>query len=241
MSNRPLTDHLRSLSTPAPYTDAINHPFLQSAGDGTLNHDLLALWLAQDRIYAAHAYPRFIGALIAAIPFSKEDGIDSPTEALKQRILKVLTYSLENIVREVDFFSETAKRWHLDLEGWRERKGTRDYVAEMGSIVRGGRMEDGLVFLWAMEQTYLDAWTFVREKRVTRAADLSPDNSSPLTTFANNWTCSEFMKFVDDLADLVNTLSIDRARAEEIWARTIELEKEFWPSVGEEISMRVSL
>ncbi|KAJ6573899.1 heme oxygenase-like protein [Mycena vulgaris] len=236
MSSGTLTDHLVRLSTPTPYADAINHTFLRSAGEGTLSNALLSLWLSQDRIYAAHAYPRFIGALIASIPFDKSDGLRSEKEAHNQRVLKMLTFALENIVREVGFFVETADAWKLELEGWRERKGTRDYVAEMDRISGGKRLNDGLVFLWAMERVYLDAWTLVREGLQKKA--VSPSDS-PAATFADNWSSPEFVKFVDDLADLVNASDIEWTRAEDIWARVVELEKDFWPSVGEEIHMRI--
>ncbi|KAJ7102535.1 heme oxygenase-like protein [Mycena belliarum] len=235
MSSKTLTDHLVQLATPTPYSDAVNHPFLRSAGDGTLSNGLLSLWLSQDRIYAAHAYPRFIGALIASIPFDKSDGLKSAREAQNQRILKTLTFALENIVTEVGFFSETADTWRMELECWRERKGTRDYVAEMDSISRGKQLDDGLVFLWAMERVYLDAWSFVRAELEERGVG----HDSPAAAFAKNWSSPEFQRFVNDLAGLVNASKIEWERAERIWARVVELEKDFWPSEREESQMRI--
>ncbi|KAJ7171779.1 heme oxygenase-like protein [Mycena crocata] len=237
-SQTTLTDHLFRLSTPTPYADAINHTFLRSAGEGSLSTSLLSLWLSQDRIYAAHAYPRFIGALITAIPFHKSHKLTSVQELHNQRVLKMLIYALENVVREVGFFGESADRWGLELEGWRERKGTRDYVSEMDSVAATKKLNDGLVFLWAMERVYLDAWTFVRAEIEKRTLELSADDS-PAATFADNWSSPEFAKFVDELADLVNVSGIEWTRAEEIWARVVELEKDFWPSEGEEMSMRI--
>ena len=152
-----LTNHLLSLSTSTPYDAAIKHEFLSSAGNGTLGNDRLAFWLAQDRIYAAHAYPRFIGALIANIPYNSLHPIQSTEELLNQRILKTLVFCLENVVREVAFFSETGQTWGLDLHVWKERRETRDYTAEMARITAGTGIEDGLVFLWAMEKV----WFFV--------------------------------------------------------------------------------
>lgn len=147
-----LTAHLVSLSTTPTYSAAIEHPFLISAGNSSLKDSLLALWLSQDRTYAAHAYPRFIGSLIANIPFDASHSLSSSEEALNQRILKVLVYSLDNIVREIEFFKQTAEQWGLDMETWKERKGTRDYTAEMARIAGNRRIEDGLIFLWAMEK-----------------------------------------------------------------------------------------
>lgn len=153
MSSKSLTSHLTSLRTARPYSSATRHPFLTAAGTRTLPAARLSLWLSQDRIYAAHAYPRFIGSLISHIPFSRTHALASVAEARNQSILRTLVYALENIVREVGFFSETAERWGLELEGWQERKGTRDYTAEMVRVVGGGQgIEAGIIFLWAMEK-----------------------------------------------------------------------------------------
>ena len=255
-----LTRHLVSLrSIPRPYSAATEHPFLSAAGLGTLNDSLLALWLSQDRIYAAHAYPRFIGLLISKIPFCSSDALDSREEEENQRVLKILAFSLDNVVREAAFFQETSQRWHLDMECWKERKATRDYTAEMTRVSSYGSLEDGLVFLWAMEQVsgwlfnlqlrgalgfkvsskaYLDAWRHVASLLKNR------ENKSAISSFAENWTSPEFEKFVSELAGLVDGLGIQPGsegwkRAQVIWARIVELEESFWPEEGEELTMRL--
>ncbi|TFY54251.1 hypothetical protein EVG20_g9785 [Dentipellis fragilis] len=236
-----LTKHLYSLSTPRPYSAATEHAFLRSAGDGTLPPTRFALWLAQDRLYAAHAYPRFIGRLISAIPYSGTHVPGSPDEAQNQQILRVLVYCLQNVVREVGFFDDASKELGLDVHGWRERKETRDYTAEMARISTEGSLFDGLVFLWAMEQVYLDAWKFVNSTlRETKAPETYFARS-----FAANWTNAEFVTFVNDLADLVNRFGVQKGseswvRAEQIWARVVELEEAFWPTGGEELTMKAA-
>ena len=147
-----LTAHLLSLSTPRPYSAATEHPFLTAAGLGTLPRPLLSLWLAQDRLYAAHGYPAFIGRALAAVPFSSLDAPDAPRERAHQAIVRALSGALANVVREVGFFGEVAAAHALELGGWRERKATRDYTAEMARVGAEGRIEDAMVFLWAMEQ-----------------------------------------------------------------------------------------
>ena len=136
-----------------PPTHATEHPFLLAAAAGTLHAQDLALWLYQDRIYAAQAYPRFIGSLIAKIPFEHFHDADSPEYSLEQKILELLANALMNIVDEVKFFDETARKYGLELRCWKERKATRDYTAEM--IHMGSPsvpLGEGLVFLWAMER-----------------------------------------------------------------------------------------
>jgi thiaminase len=146
---RSITAHLLSIPTQPTYLSATrSHPFLASAADGTLSNDSLSFWLYQDYIYAAHAYPRFIGSLISHIPFDQPH----PCADHSQTILRILVGALENILLEVDFFKDTAKKWGLNIEMWKERKETRDYTAEMARVATTGRIEEGLIFLWAMEK-----------------------------------------------------------------------------------------
>ena len=152
MSTPSLTSHLYSLSTVRPYSAATEHHFLTAAGKGTLTPEHLALFLSQDRLYAAHAYPRFIGYLLASVPFSSLHRPDSPQEQFNARVVSVANGALANVVREVGFFVETANKYGLDITAWKERKETRDYTAEMIRVGALGRMEDALVFLWAMER-----------------------------------------------------------------------------------------
>ncbi|TVY23160.1 hypothetical protein LHYA1_G008216 [Lachnellula hyalina] len=60
-----LTTHLLHLS-PSSFTCATQTPFLRHAGRGTLPKDVLARWLAQDRLYA-QAYVRFAAGWIGRV------------------------------------------------------------------------------------------------------------------------------------------------------------------------------
>ncbi|EPS95650.1 hypothetical protein FOMPIDRAFT_1038434 [Fomitopsis schrenkii] len=234
-----LTAHLLSLPTPRPYSAATKHSFLTAAGQGTLPPALLSLWLAQDRIYAAHGYPAFIGRVLAAVPFSYLDAPDSQRERKNQEIVRVLSGALANVVREVNFFGEVAAAHGLSVEGWKERKATRDYTAEMARIGAEGRIEDAMVFLWAMEQVYLDAWKYVES---LTPVDPEGGTAPAVKALVDNWTNAEFVGFVDELAHIVNSLGIEPGslawiRAESIWVRVVELEEAFWPVAGEELTM----
>ncbi|GAV99833.1 heme oxygenase-like protein [Lentinula edodes] len=111
----------------------------------------------------------------------------------------------------------------------------------MTRISNDGAVVDGLIFLWAMERVYLDAWTYVRDLTNISAPFIFSSEStltrtnSAILSLSDNWSCPEFVKFVDDLADLVDSLGIqpgsaEWSRAEEVWARVIELEADFWPT-----------
>ncbi|KAF5381386.1 hypothetical protein D9615_008328 [Tricholomella constricta] len=239
-SNASITAYLLSLPNRSSYAKATkDHAFLRSAANGTLTDTLLSLWLSQDRIYAAQAYPRFVGSLISHIPFRHPILVSSTSPDHSQRILKVLVFALENIVREIEFFDNTAKEWSLDLDRWKERKGTRDYTAEMAKVSVTGKIEEGLLFLWAMEKVYLEAWSIVND-----SLSVLEGASPALKAFAVNWSTPEFKAFVDDLALLVDDIYRDLGRdawtvAKDIWQRVTELEEGFWPNAEEEQLIQV--
>ncbi|CAE6403341.1 unnamed protein product [Rhizoctonia solani] len=236
MPSPSITSHLLSQTKSPAYIAATNHPFLEQAGEGTLPASTLAHWLYQDRIYAAHAYPRFVGVLIAKIPFETRDLASfrsevTRAEGVNRQILECLSFSLGNIVQEVKFFESTAGSIEVQNSGEIEveRQETRNYTAEMARVANLGTLEEGLVFLWAMEKMYLDAWTFASQQK-------AQERPSGLNAFITNWTSEAFKKFVDDLEKLVDLLGIEPRsdswrRAEATWNRVVELEKEFWPNV----------
>lgn len=233
-----ITQHLYNLKPQLGKIAATQHEFLTAAGTLSLSSARLALWLCQDHIYAAHAYPRFIGLLISKIPF------DGPAveEELNRETLVLLTTCLEGIIREVAFFEGVAKEWNLGINGWKERKATRDYTAEMARVASVGSLEEGLVFLWAMEQIYLDAWKYVKSL-LPPQSDSEDDTANAIRQLTNNWTTPEFEVFVQKVEVLANRHFAKRhhghshsaVRAmESIWARVVELEEMFWPEDGED-------
>ncbi len=59
-----------------------------------------------------------------------------------------------------------------------------------------------------------------------------------LAVLSDNWSCPEFVEFVDRLKILVDDMGVvpgsaEWKRAEEVFRRTVELEEGFWPSDGE--------
>ncbi|KAJ6138475.1 hypothetical protein N7471_004961 [Penicillium samsonianum] len=114
-SRGPLTAYLLS-STPNALKRATTHPFLASAGRGTLPKAQLSQWLSQDRLYA-QSYIRFIGLLLSKIrlptPNPKSPASHLPTS--EQNAITVLIDALVNIRTELAFFEQTANDYTLDL------------------------------------------------------------------------------------------------------------------------------
>lgn len=93
-------------------------------------------------------------------------------------------------------------------------------------------------------QVYFDAWSYVKNLQQNNLSGLlTKSSTAAIEKFATNWSTPEFGAFVDSLAELVDKLGItpgteEWRRAESVWKRVVELEVEFWPNEGEEISQR---
>jgi thiaminase len=89
---------------------------------------------------------------------------------------------------------------------------------------------------------YIEAWNYVHKLLQEHPADYFVVKSprAAIARFSTNWVSSEYL---DMLASLVNQLDVKPGtdlwrRVEGIWMRVIELEYGFWPTDGEEDSMK---
>jgi thiaminase len=114
-SQGPLTSWLLA-STPQSFKRATTHPFLASAGQGTLPKSTLSQWLSQDRLYA-QSYIRFIGFLLAKIRLPAQAYNPNPNlpQSTDAQAINVLIDALVNIRTELQFFEATAAEYNLDL------------------------------------------------------------------------------------------------------------------------------
>jgi hypothetical protein len=151
--------------------------------------------------------------------------------------LPLLSFSLANIARETEFFKQTADAYRLDLHtgptdallGSYEPL-TKSYVDFLIATAAGGSLEEGLVVLWAMEkvqypvrgeivadlrtQCYLTAWqSALKLMQSSSWATMPNDDMSAtqkaLKVFIDNWTCTEFVGFVDDCTAVVDGLGLE--------------------------------
>lgn len=112
-SQGPLTSWLLA-STPQAFKRATTHPFLASAGQGTLPKSTLSQWLSQDRLYA-QSYIRFIGFLLAKIRLPAQAYNPGYPQSSDAQAVNVLIDALVNIRTELQFFEATAAEYKLDL------------------------------------------------------------------------------------------------------------------------------
>lgn len=233
-------------ATPQEFQAATRHPFLIAAGQGKIPKLQLSRWLSQDRLYA-ETYISFISSLISrvALPYAFVDNKDN---SLRWRIVNLLTSCLQNIHREIQFFTDTAQKYDLTLdEPWEDERDpfgpnevTEQYISLFSSFHLDPQQSllEGLLVLWATEKCYLDAWTYA-SAHLEKSNDKDRDGGALRQEFIPNWSSPEFAKFVDDLAEILDSLA-SRENAlkkvevyKAVWLHVLNIEKGFWPDIGD--------
>ncbi|WVQ73902.1 hypothetical protein IAR50_003483 [Cryptococcus sp. DSM 104548] len=251
MSSQKFTQYLLEKYA-ADFKKATNHPFLEQSGKGTIDTKPLKSWLKQDYLYAYVGYPKFASALLSKLHFPTPL-FSHPTPNLS-KAFAVLSFSLANAKRETGFFVDTAKQHGLDVfsqeandgaeEGGKGLLGeynevTRAYVDFLQATGALGSVEEGFVVIWTMEIAYLTAWqyakTFHKDLAAADPASLTQTQQA-LVKFVDNWTCDEFVEFVEGCAEIVDGAGIEigsplAERCEEAFKRCLWLEQRFWPNL----------
>ncbi|KAK8861314.1 hypothetical protein IAR55_002133 [Kwoniella newhampshirensis] len=235
------------------FRKATETPFLAQAGQGTIAPGPLKEWLRQDYLYAYGGYIKFASALLSHLHLPTHP---SSSTANTERAVSVLTFSLSNVKRETEFFISTAQQHGLDLfadetdnseseTGGGAKYGllgeynpvTRSYVDFLHAIGGLGGIEEGLVLLWGMEVAYLTAWNYAKSQRnLQPSSGELTETQKALEKFIENWTCDEFVEFVNGCEEIVDGSGIELGsevakRCEEVFKRTLWLEQRFWPTI----------
>lgn len=247
--------HILLSSTPTQFESATQHPFLRHAGQGTLPKQTLSLWLSQDRLYA-EAHITFLTSLIARITLPYAFVSDKP-HSLRWRILNLLTGCLSNIQKEIRFFEEVAGKYGLDLDlpppdsdRSDDEFGPNAITEQWITLFRSFHLDpsqpllEGLLILWATEKCYLEAWRYASSflsdsKGGDNGGKDDADGGALREKFIPNWSSNEFEGFVDDIAKVTDELAGREGAIRKIevfkatWLHVLEIEKGFWPDVGE--------
>ncbi|KAI0879355.1 heme oxygenase-like protein [Hypoxylon argillaceum] len=258
MSTQSLTESLLADSQIASlYQRATLSQFLRLGGEGRLSRGVLSKWLSQDRLYAL-AYIRFIGGLIPRVKFPTEVGTEGTSATLQWRILTLLRGCLDGIMKELQFFEETARSYDLDLavvgpgeHTFGPNATTRGYIDLFDSFAGQPRDEsprslfDGLVVLWATEQAYLTAWSYASQHS-SQDTDFGKDldGGALRKHFIPNWTSQPFQEFVKEIEGCLDAYAETLVGEEDADAQFVTaaamtkkvfvLEEGFWPAIGKD-------
>jgi len=186
------------------WTRATKHPFFEAIGDGTLPIEAFNVSISQHYhlIIGLGAYTRTLAAIA---PDADRSG------------LRVVASMLEP---EYDLFRRYAQREQINLEAEPIRQCS-EYLAFLNASVRAD-YGHGLVAYYACERSLFEAWTFARA--------LS-GFSSPYAEWLENWSSSEFERFVQWIGRCVDAAVGDGCdELREVFVGTVRHAIAFWDS-----------
>ena len=148
-----LTEHLLT-TYPDQYKTATQHPFLLAAAEGRLPKEVLARWLANDRLYI-HSYIRAAGKLLAHIdlPRAAPKTGDEPYET---QLVDWLIDALAGVRKEERFFIQVARRYGLSVDLPVLTPGPGVAVASQSKVDSSGKLP-GLTMIQNIFSNITDA------------------------------------------------------------------------------------
>ena len=182
------------------WSRATRHPFLDAVRDGTLPAAAFDTWLVQDAHFLGDLL-RFQARLLARAP--------RPAQA-------VLAAGCVALVEELDWFARVADERGLDLDA-PQLPAT---VAYGDLLYRLDAADVGvaLAALWAIERTYLDAWSAARP------------GPGPYREFVEHWTLPGFASYVAGLETAADAAAADEAGTGDdgVFLEVVAAEAAFW-------------
>jgi thiaminase/transcriptional activator TenA len=180
------------------WSRATRHPLLVAVREGDLAPAAFDTWLAQDYQFVA-ALLRFQARLLGRAPRFAQ---------------VVVADGVTGLVEELSWFEHLAAQRDIDLTA-APRPATIAYdqlLDELDTV----DFPVALTMLWAVERTYLDAWSF--------AAPGAPEYRDVV----EHWTTPAFAAYVEALAVAATDARPDKAAVEDYLPKVMEAEIAFW-------------
>src|SRR5205823_5565079 len=174
-----------SFSASLPETDpelwarATKHPLIEAIGDGSLPAAAF-----NEAIKQHYHFVIGLGSYVRALSALAPDG--------DRAGLRLVASMLEP---EYDLFRRYAHRERIDLEA-EPIPECGDYLTFLNESARNG-YDHGIVAFYGCERALLEAWTYARE---------SAGFSSPYAEWLENWSSSEFERFVRWIGERVDAV-----------------------------------
>jgi len=186
----------------------LSHRFLSQTRDGTIPHDVFAVWMRQDYLFVEAAIP-FIAALLAKAPKEHWEALSGIIPAFQ---------------KELKLFEERAGAVGVNLREGPVSFTCHAYIQFLLNTAYQASYAEGYTVLYAAEKAYHDSWKVVRE-------GLSED--SPWFPFVENWAGDDFAAYVAYLQGELDRLAEgagpdERARMAELFELTAKYEIAFW-------------
>ncbi|OSS45559.1 hypothetical protein B5807_10271 [Epicoccum nigrum] len=217
-----LTAHLLSLSIPQ-FKRTTTAPFLERAARGTLPKQVIAEWLANDRLYI-QGYISLAENLIRTIESTSTATRATATtvdiDSIESRLLRWLDAAIENVQREAAWFDEMTTAYSLTAPAptsAQRSPGVQRFEALFSHLSTQPPNPflpwlEGAVCLFSTEKVYYEAWRWARKQDRRRSQDdpSTADYSADLDggamrkEFIPNWSNKNFLMFVETLERIIN-------------------------------------
>jgi thiaminase len=220
-----LTAHLLSLSIPQ-FKRTTTAPFLERAAHGTLPKQVIAEWLANDRLYIQgyiSLAENLIRTIEATSTATRATATSVDIDSIESRLLRWLVAAIENVQREAAWFDEMTTVYGLTAPtptSAQKSPGVQRFEALFSHLSTQPPNPflpwlEGAVCLFSTEKVYYEAWRWARKQDRRRS---SQDDSSPAAAdysgdldggamrkeFIPNWSNKNFLMFVETLERIIN-------------------------------------
>lgn len=182
---------------------ATQHPFLDACKTGDIKPAQFNTWLVQDFLFVTE-FTRMVARLLSVAPVEHFDTILGGLAALKD---------------ELNWFREKAAERDVDLNSARQETCARygDFMERLGLEPYSVQA----TAFWAIELAYNQAWQLPGPMR------------PPYHEFADRWGNQDFTGYVallEKQADgtLATAAKPDLIRAEDVFLKVADLERQFW-------------
>ena len=192
------------LRHPDRWARATRHPFLAAVRDGSLPGSAFNTWLAQDYGFVGDLL-RFQSRLLARAPRVAQPVLVSGASAL---------------VDELAWFERRAAETSISLTA--PPLPAAVVYADLLDDLDRAEVPLALAMLWAIERTYLDAWSF--------AAPGDP----AYRAFVDRWTDPAFTTYVDALAAAADAARPAGPDLDDRFRQVVEAEIGFWDMAWEQ-------
>ncbi|BBW99693.1 TenA family transcriptional regulator [Mycolicibacterium moriokaense] len=182
--------------------DALAHPFVRGLGDGSLDRDVFAGYVAQDAF--------FLESFTRAYALALARSTDTPT-------LIALAGLIAGVADELKLHNSYAARWGIDMAGVEPSPATLAYTDFL--LATAATSDLGVILAAMTPCMRLYAWL---------GASLDADKAGPYAEWVQTYADSGFDGLASQLEGLLDQHADDNAAVATAYRRAMHLEVQFF-------------
>jgi thiaminase/transcriptional activator TenA len=183
--------------------EALTHPFVRRLGDGSLDREIFAGYVAQDAF--------FLESFARAYALALARSTDTPT-------LLTLADLLGGVREELGLHSSYAARWGIDMAGVVPTPATRAYTE---FLLATAATTSGLAVIFAAMTPCMRLYAFL-------GASLDADSAGPYAEWVQTYADPDFEALAAQLEKLLDDQGEDSPAVKQAYRRAMRLELDFF-------------